>query len=160
MKRLLTTAFIFCSIFTQYVITDDDKTTLCFEIPETLEKNYDDPQEILRTVKGENESGLGDSIPLYKCFTNWKALIKSPAPIFAASLALLKLTMGGLELYKGIKTDWENSTQLDTAILFVESIVFGYLANWFVKDFIRTCREQPVHLNKSRTPATKSDPNS
>ena len=159
MKKLLITTFIICGVLAQQVYAEEDKNTLCFDIPETLEKDYSCPQEVLRTIKDEEEIGFGASIPLYKCFTNWRALKKSPAPILAAALALLKLTMGGLELYKGIKTNWQGENQLDTAILFVESIVFGYLANWFIKDFIQSCKRQHVYQpNRSKAAEAISEP--
>lgn len=75
-------------------------------------------------------------IPLSTCLTQPRALLKCPAGVAACLLTLLKACSLAEAVYFS-KYDY-----LGQATCFAEIIVAGYLTNWFIKDFLKTCRKE------------------
>ncbi len=80
------------------------------------------------------------SIPLWQCFTKPESLVKSPAAIAATVLAVLKIIQG-ITTYQ-IQGAATGPAKFEIGIKFLESIVSGYAANWFIQDFLKTCRKK------------------
>lgn len=84
-------------------------------------------------------------LPLLQCLMRPQALIKCPAALAACALTVFKAT----ELIEGLYSDGWEGKKWHTVNLLFEAIVMGYVADWFLKSFLKSCEKEVIATIKT-----------